>query len=103
MRAVDRHTWTNCCSSFNSASDPWPRTDPRPFAQILLDDELRRGLQPESSYPINRAQGEHHDRHLHLRRLFAASMASAPTAATAAATGASKAPSCSPTASVNTY
>jgi len=61
MRAVDRDTWTNSCSSFNRASDPWPRTDPRPFAQILLDDEFRRGFQSESSYPINRAQGEHHD------------------------------------------
>jgi hypothetical protein len=55
-----------------------------------------------SLYPhtrINRTRGEHHDRYLHLRRLFQPSMATAPTAAAGAATGASKALSCSTTAS----
>ena len=33
-------------------------------------DEFRCGFRSVSTHPINRTQGEHHDRYLHLRRLF---------------------------------
>ena len=60
---------------------------------------LGRGFQSVLHTPINRTRGEHHDRYLHLRRLFQPRRLRRRHAATGAATGASKAPSCSTTAS----
>src|SRR5438445_12661408 len=102
MRAVDRDTWTRSCSSFNRASDPWPRNDPRPFAQILLDDEFRCGFQSD---PRTRSTvlKESIMTATYAFDVFSSLDGFGSHSGNWAATGASKAPSCSTTASVNTY
>src|SRR5215210_1981225 len=46
----------------------WPHPA-RPDSEVI-GDEFRRGFPSIPQYSINRTRGEHHDRYLHLRRLF---------------------------------